>query len=106
MSGRRGEASTSLVRRAASSGGTGDGRDDAFVALSEGHSGFVPHEPLVSELPRMAANFLVEVVLVGPRLRYSSLAGAGFITGPIASTSCDHRSRSRDSWAFPAAVSR
>ena len=55
---------------------------------------------------QMTANLLVEVVPVGPHLRYSLLAGAGFSTRPIASTSCDHRSRSRDSWAFPAAVSR
>ena len=38
--------------------------------------------------------------------RLLSCAGtAGFMTRPIASTSCDHRSCSRDSCAFPAAVS-
>ena len=63
-------------------------------------------DPFLDADRQMAANLVVEVVLVGPHLRYSLLAGAGFITRPIASTSCDHRSCSRDSWAFPAAVSR
>src|SRR5262249_26743577 len=53
----------------------------------------------------MAADFFVEIVIVRDAKghAYSSLA-RGFMTRPIASTSCDQRSRSRESCALPAAV--
>ena len=52
---------------------------------------------------QMTADLLVELALV--RAHGYSLLGTGFITRPIAFTSCDHRSRSRDSCALPVAVS-
>ena len=53
----------------------------------------------------MAADFLVEIVVGSGPTRYSLLVRAGFMIRPIASTSCDQRSCSRDSCALPAAVS-
>ena len=67
-------------------------------ALAAGARGYV--------LKNMPPKDLVEVVRVrdvGPHAPYS-LARAGFITRPIASTSCDQRSCSRNSWALPAGV--
>src|SRR5262249_58743175 len=61
-------------------------------------------EPLLDADGEVTTNLFVEVVVVRPHA-YSLPADAGFMTRPIASTSCDHRSRSRDSCAFPAAVS-
>ena len=51
----------------------------------------------------MAATVVVTLALV--RAHGYSLLGTGFITRPIAFTSCDHRSRSRDNCALPVAVS-
>ena len=62
-------------------------------------------DPLLDAEGQVAANLVVEVVARRAASRYSLLAGAGFMMRPIAFTSCDHRSCSRDSWAFPAAVS-
>ena len=63
-------------------------------------------DPFLDAEGQMAADFVVEIVARRAACGYSLLAGAGFMMRPIASTSCDQRSCSRDSWAFPAAVSR
>src|SRR5262249_35172721 len=61
--------------------------------------------PFFDAQGHMTADFFVEFVQVRLHTRYS-LLGSGFIMSPIACTSCDPRSASRASWAFPAAVSR
>ncbi len=54
---------------------------------------------------QMSPDFVVQLTFVGAH-GYSSPACAGFMMRPIAFTSCDQRSRSRNSWALPVAVSR
>src|SRR5207253_4063045 len=62
-------------------------------------------DPFLDAQGQVAPDLFVEFVPVRGHGRYSFL-GAGFMMSPIAWTSCDHRSRSRRSWAFPAEVSR
>ncbi len=79
---------------------------NSFIAARRDASGSSPRSirswMLIAMCPRISSSN----ARVSGRMRYSSPAGAGFITRPIASTSSDQRSCSRSSWALPAGVSR
>src|SRR5262249_3009403 len=60
-------------------------------------------DPLLHADRHVAADLFVEFLVSGVH-RYPFPSRAGFITRPIASTTCAQRSRSPHNWAFPAGV--